>query len=240
MSRNLKMFFVLLTLCLMVTTIFAEKFKKYKNKSGMIEYKMSGNSEGKSVTYWDDYGYKEVMISQTKTKVWGMTNEENKTVLTIGAEVYEWKADDDKIFKSENPIAEIWEEKNYDEKDVEEFGKESMESLGFQKTGEENINGKNCEVWEGMGKIWIWKKNGIAIKNDVKIMGINVISEATDIQLDIKVKDELFELPEGRTIVTEENAREVMGEDEDEEMSPAEIEEAKKATKEMLKGLFGN
>jgi len=224
---------------LMVCSSYAEKFKKYKAKSGKIEYKLSGNAEGKSVTYWDEYGYKEVQISKTTTKVWGMTTEENKTVLTIGTDVWEWKEDDDKVSHITSPMAEIWEEENYDDKDMEELGKEMMDAMGFEKTGEEKFDGKLCDVYEGMGKIWIWKKHGIALKNDVKILGIQIISEATDININAKIDKKLFKYPKDRTIVTIENAHETMGDDEDEEIDPEEIKEAQEAAKKMLKGLFG-
>lgn len=241
MFKSVKTYLVIALIMLIAGSSFAGEYKKYQVKSGKVVYKMSGNAEGETITYWDDYGYKEVQFSKTKTKIWGMTNEENKTVLTLGSEVYTWKEGDDKVYKAANPAAEIWEEENYDEKDVEEFSFKAMESLGFKKTGEEKLDGKLCDVYEGMGKIWIWKKNGIGIKTDLTVMGIHIISDLVDMELDIKVDKKLFKYPENLTIVDETNMQEMMEEQDssDEEMSPEEIEEAKEAAKQMLKGLFG-
>ena len=239
MLRSMKTYVIFGLILLMVCSSYAEEFKKYKNKSGKIEYKLSGNAEGKTVTYWDDYGYKEVQITKTKTKIWGMTTEENKTVLALGAEVYEWKEDDDKVFKSESPLLEMWEDENYNQKDVENQSLEIMESMGFEKTGEEKIIGKLCDVYEGIGKTWVWKKVGVALKTDVNVLGIKIVSEATEIKLNFKVDKNLFKYPKDRTLVTVDNAQEVMGDEDDEEVNPEEIKEAQEAAKKMLKGLFG-
>lgn len=227
MLKKIKVIMLMLVLLSLISNIYAEKFKRYKLKSGKIEYKLSGNSKGRTITSWDDYGYKEVQITETITKVWGMTTEEMKTILIIGSDVFEWKADDDKIYKTENPVSEIWEENEYDEKDIEEFSKETMNALGYEKVEDEKFDGKECEVWKGLGgKVWIWKKYQLPLKTDVKILGIQIISEAVDIKLDKKVEKSLFKYPKDRTVVIVEN------DEEDGEIDPNAIKNAFNLSKE--------
>ena len=204
--KKLNYFFPVLFVLLFTITANAQEFKKYRAKSGHVEYKLSGDATGTSSVYWDDWGRKEVQIQKSKTTVWGMTNEENKTTLMIGENIYTWKEGDNQIQKSVNPVVEMWKEKNYTEKDIEKFGKESLESLGFKKTGEENLDGKDCEIYEGVGgKLWIWKNNQIAIKTIVKILGIDIVFDATKIELNKSVDASLFEIPENMEVVTVEN-----------------------------------
>jgi len=194
---------LLLFTLLFITTISAQEFRKYGNKSGMVEYKLSGDASGSSQTYWDDWGRKEVQIQNTKTTVWGMTTVEDKTTLMLGSDIYTWKKGETQIQKSVNPVARVWEEKNYDEKDIDSFSKKSLESLGYKKTGEETFDGKDCDVYDGLGgKLWIWKKNKIAVKFNVNILGINIVSEASKIKLDESIDASLFEIPKEMEIVS--------------------------------------
>ena len=223
---------LLLFTLLLVTTITAQKFRKYGIKSGTIEYKLSGDAVGSSITKWDDWGRKEIQIQDTKTTVWGMTNEEHKTTLMLGTDMYIWKKGENQIQKTKSPIAKILGKENYDENDIESFSKKSLESLGYKKTGEESFDGKECEVYDGIGgKLWIWKKNKIAIKVDVNILGIKMISEATKIDLNANVSSSLFEIPNGMEIV------EIESMNYNSPNSKAQDESVQKAVKDLLGGL---
>ena len=226
--KKLNYFVLILFVLQFIATTNAQDFRKYRTKSGHVEYKLSGNATGTNSIYWDDWGRKEVQIQKSKTTVFGMTNEEDKTTLMLGTDVYSWKKGDSRIQKTVNPMAKLWEEKHYTEKDIEKFSKESLESLGFKKTGEETIDGKDCEVYEGVGgKLWIWKGNQIAIKTNVKILGINIVSDATKIELNKSVDASLFEVPKDMEVVTVENMN-----NED----PTESKDVKSAFKNLFKG----
>ena len=230
--KKFNYFFLILFTLQFAITITAQDFRKYSKKSGHVEYKLSGDATGTNSIYWDDWGRKEVQIQKSKTTVWGMTNEEDKTTLMLGSEVYSWKEGENRIRKSENPMAKLWEEKHYTEKDIEKFSKESLETLGFKKTGEENLDGKNCEVYEGVGgKLWIWKENQIAIKTNVKILGINIASEATKIELDKSIDASLFEIPKNMEIVTVETTNN--------DKTP-DSQDVQKVIKNIFKGNSGN
>ncbi len=205
MKKFLK--FLILSFLLFTIVTEAQNYKKYAPKSGYMEYTLSGNATGTSKIYWDDWGRKELHVDDTKTTVFGMTNEEHKRTLMLGTDVYTWKENSKQIQKSENPVARVWKDNNYDENDIDTFSKKTLESSGFKKNGEETINGRACDVYEGVaGKVWISQKEKIGVKSNIKILGIDVISEATKIELNKSISSSLFEIPKGMEIVTVEQA----------------------------------
>jgi len=225
--KKFNYFFLLLFTLQFTLTMYAQDFRKYAKKSGHVEYKLSGDATGTNIVYWDDWGRKEIQIQDSKTTVWGMTNEENKTTLMLGTVIYTWKKGDNEIQKSENPMAKIWKDKNYTEKDIDKFSKQTLETGGFKKTGEEIVDGKICEVYEGLGgKLWIWKNNQVAIKTNIKLLGINIISEATKIDLNANVPASVFELPKDMEIVEVKNNNQQANEPQD----------VQSALKNLLKG----
>ncbi|HKK81828.1 MAG TPA: hypothetical protein VJ909_06255 [Prolixibacteraceae bacterium] len=205
-------------------------FKKYPFKSGIIEYKMEGNAKGTQVLYWDEYGYREVSIEKSEAKIFGQTIVTNKTTLTLGSKLYEWSEGDTVIYESSNPIAETWEDGNYDEDDVEEFSLQTIESLGYEKTGSGMVVGKKCDIYDGLGKIWVWK--GLSLRTEVKMLGVKTIIAAESIKTNTHVPGSVFKIPSGMRAsknVVEDN----MQEEYEEEINPGEI-------KESFKSLFSN
>ncbi|MFP4547228.1 MAG: hypothetical protein ACLFQM_03795 [Fidelibacterota bacterium] len=198
-----------------ISCIFAQNYTRFKSKSGIIEYTMTGTIEGKTTLYWDDYGYKSLNIHDTKTTIMGMSSKSNYKELTLGREIYSWEEENDYISKSENPFAEKWENENYNKKDFDEFNQKSLESLGYKKIGEEKIQGKNCEVWEGIGKIWVWKDQGVSMKTELNALGTSTLIEVADMKLNKKVNKDLFKYPGDKKIVEEDS-----GELDDEDIDP--------------------
>lgn len=216
----------------------AQKYRKYPYKSGKVEYLLSGNTTGKQITYWDQYGYNEVTIEETTTKMFGQTIVENSTTLILGNDQYEWNNTDDRVFKMSNPIAETWEENGYDDDDVQEFSIETMKALGYEKVGTETIQGKKCDLYTGMGKIWVWE--GLPLKTEIKLLGTVSIIEAKDIDTNCKVPSSVFDLPANREVVEnmdfDTDSHQQHSESENEEIDP---EELKEGVENALKNLFG-
>ncbi len=218
----------------LITPANAQKYKKYPDKSGKITYELSGDTKGKRTIYWDDYGMKELTEEHSVTKTWGMKNENNTYVLMLGKNVYSWNDDKDKetVYLGTNPVAEAWMEDSKTNKEIEKSAKEIMEGLGFKKVGNEVFKGKNCEIWEGLGgaKTWTWKTYGL--KAEVDILGIEIISTASDLDIGASVPSSKFEYPKDRKLVDSDKemqkAYEESGED---AVNPAEM-------KKMIKGLF--
>ena len=97
-----------LMLIILSGSSYAQKYRKYYQESGKLVQKITGNSKGTLTIYWDDFGYKEVKIEKTVTKIFGMTSESNKTNLMIGSVMYEWEEKGDKVTKMTNDIAATW------------------------------------------------------------------------------------------------------------------------------------
>ncbi|OQY04026.1 MAG: hypothetical protein B6I20_03830 [Bacteroidetes bacterium 4572_117] len=205
---------------------YAQKYQKYYQKSGKLVQKIVGNSEGTSTTYWDEYGYKEVKIEETVTKIFGMSTKTKKTNLMLGSVMYEWEEKGDKVTKMTNDIAASWEKGNYTAKQVEDMSIATLKQLGYSKTGTETILGKTCDVWEGIGKSYAWKN--LSLKAVVKMMGISITYEPVSLDLDINVPSNVFELPKGKKVLTPD------------EQIPDDGSEESENAKKMLKGLFNS
>lgn len=224
----------ILVLLLLVSTIsYAQKYRKYPFKSGKVEYKLEGNTTGTRVLLWDDYGYKELSIENSESKMFGQTTVTNSNTLVLGDYIYNWSTEDENLYQSTNPIIDIWTEGKYDEDDIEEFGIKTMEQLGFEKIGTETVLGKTCDVYKGLGKVWVWKC--LSLKTEVKLLGTKSTITASNIETNINIAASKFEYPKNRKLIVNGNIDEQTQEEIDEavEIKPDEIKDA-------LKSLFGD
>ena len=173
-------------------------FKKYPFKSVIIEYKIEGKTNGTKTVYIEDYGYKEATYSKTATKMLGMKTEENTVDIIIGEKFYNIDLKTGQAHAAVSPIADYLATQG---DDWEEVGRNILEQLGYEKIGNESVNGKNCEVWEGMNKVWIWK--GLLLKSETKMMGMRFTEISTDIKVNASIPADKFEIPDD--IEVEEN-----------------------------------
>ena len=227
-----KVISIFVLLMILSTLSYAQKFRKYPFKSGKVEYKLEGSTTGTSILIWDDFGYKELNVENSTSKMFGETTVTNQYSLMLGSEMYEWTDEEKKLYQTTNPLAQKWIDGDYDEDDVEKFSVEMMEALGFEKIGSEIVLGKKCDVYKGLGKVWAWK--GISMKTEVKVLGTKSIITATKLQTNIKIPSSKFELPRDKELVKNGNIEQHTDE-EIEEAVEIETEEIKDA----LKSLFG-
>ncbi len=213
-------------LVLFTVSVHAQKYQKYYQESGKLVQKIEGNSSGTLITYWDYFGYKEVKIEKTVTKIFGISTETNKTTLTIGSVIYEWEENENIVTKMTSDIAATWEKENYTAKQVENMSIATLKQLGYKKTGTEVLLGKTCDVWEGIGKSWAWKN--LSLKAVVTVMGITINYEPVSLSLTEDVPFTLFELPKGKKVVNIEN------------QIPDDGSEESENAKNLLKGLFNS
>lgn len=191
----MKKTFVISLLALYSLVAFSQSeksnFKKYPFKSVIIEYKIEGKTNGTKTVYIDDYGYKEATYSKTVTKMMGMKTEENKADIIIGNKIYMVDLNSGQAHSSVSPIANYLSTNG---EDWEEIGREIFEQLGYEKLSNESFDGKNCEVWKGMNKIWIWK--GLLIKSETKMMGMKFDEISTDIKINASIPADKFIVPD--------------------------------------------
>lgn len=167
--------------------------KPFKFKSGIIEYKYSGDKTGTAIQYFDDYGMKSAMYSEINqegklTKSW---------VVSFGDYQYIWDpSKPGQGMKMKNPLISWIAEAS--ENEIESFTESTYEKMGFVKSGQENFLGKQCEVVKGdMGKVLTW--NGILMLMDFKMGAFVSKQEATSIKTDMPVDAKYFVIPKNVT-----------------------------------------
>lgn len=209
-----------------ITQTSAQNYKRYYFKSGIIEYKYDGKTQGTETVYFDDYGYYEAVYTETVTKMMGIKAKVKTATITIGDDRYEIDFNENTAVKMKNPLGKALAESKLD---WVENSKKALQHMGFQKTGTGTVLGKTCDIWEGTGKAWVWK--GLTLKTEVRVMGLTTVT-ATDVKTDVNIPDEKFKVPAGIKI-TEQN---VSKEEMQEGMESEEQVKSLKDVKNLLKG----
>lgn len=213
-----------------------KKVRFFDFETAIIEYTYEGNETGKQMAYIDEYGWRRAEWTNTVTKMFGQKTEKKEVMVYDGLDVWQWNPIARTGTHMRNAILEsMLEDPQFD---PQEYAKQTMESLGFVLKGKEEVQGKNCEVWEGMAStIWVWK--GIGIKTEVKLLGQKTTWTATKIETNVKVPQEKFKVPTDITF-SESQAADPMGimmkaleeQNEEEGMNASEEAEEKETTEE--------
>jgi len=169
-----------------------QTIKPYKFKTAIVEYTYSGNTTGTQTLYIGEHGWNQCEVTNTVMKSFGQKNVTDEIKLTLGLEIYQWTPGQNTGTLMHNSmLEELIKDPDFDIKD---FSKQLMKQLGFEKKGNEVVDGRDCEVWKGMGStIWIWKD--IAVKTEVKVLGQKTVWTATSVQFDVPVPASKFEVP---------------------------------------------
>ena len=188
---------LILSICMMLVIQLSAQIKKeklYPYKTAVIEYTYEGNTTGTQKLYIDNYGWLQCKIEQTVNKAFGQKTEVNKAEVTKDFDIYSWDLKTKTGTKVRNTLAEnLMNDPNFD---PEEFGKKTMEQLGFEKKGTETINGKVCEIWKGLaGSSTIWMWNSLAMKTEIKMLGTKTTWTATSVKINEGVPSGQFNLP---------------------------------------------
>jgi hypothetical protein len=161
----------------------------YSFRSGIVEYKYSGDKTGKSIQYIDDHGMKTAMYSEITQD--GETTE--SWVVADGDYQYMWDpSQPDQGMKMQNPLLSWIKEAS--KGDMESFTIAAYEKMGMVKNGMETFLGRECTVIKGdMGKVLIWK--GIIMLMDFKMGAYISKQEATSVKTNIPVDGKFFIIP---------------------------------------------
>jgi len=161
----------------------------FKFKSGIIEYRYSGDKTGTAIHYIDDYGlktaaYTEITSDGELTKSW---------VVSTGEYQYMWDpANPTQGMKMKNPLMNQIKQSSSDE--IDALTLESYEKMGMKKTGTEKFLGKECDLLKGtMGKVLIW--NGVMMLMDLSMGDYVSHQEATSVKPNVAVDAKYFTLP---------------------------------------------
>ncbi len=171
--------------------------KRYYVQSGIIKYKISGNTTGTEEIYFDNWGKREVQITKsiTETTFFGIKNKQEEYTMNILDGDISYGIDLKKktgvktLNAGMTTISAMGNGKS-----PRTMGKEMLKQIGGEKIGDEEIMGKKCEVWKALGtKIWFWK--GIPLKLSSNILGIERTLEAVELKTNVKIDDYRFKVP---------------------------------------------
>ncbi len=161
----------------------------FKFKSGIIEYRYSGDKTGTAVHYIDDYGlktaaYTEITSDGELTKSW---------VVSSGEYQYMWDpAKPTQGMKMKNPLMNQIKQSSSGE--IDALTLETYRKMGMKKTGTENFLGRECDLLQGtMGKVLIW--NGVMMLMDLSMGDYVSRQEATSVKPNVPVDAKYFILP---------------------------------------------
>ncbi len=168
----------------------------YGYESGVVETHF-GDTKNKEILYFDKWGTMSAKYSYTENRNTGEVNL-SSIVIIKDATAYMIDPVEKTGLKMKNPLGynDIG-----DAKEALEFQEErKIKMLGSQLTGTEVLNGKKCDVYkddaEEMGQTTYIHK-GLILKTSIDMFGDEIISEATDIQFNIKIPADKFEIPKG-------------------------------------------
>jgi len=176
---------------------FGQELRRYKIRSGIVEYKMSGMQTGTETIYFDRWGMREAKYTQTEIKVANMSVKQNQLTLLDGEWTYTVDLDKKTGTKMPTPLwKELTAAAKREGKDATAIGEEMLTRMGGRKIGTEAMLGKSCDVWEIKSmnaKSWIWQ--GVTLKTEVKMMGKMMTTEAVRLQDNVNVPEEKLTLP---------------------------------------------
>ncbi|MBC8173145.1 MAG: hypothetical protein H7X71_04490 [Chitinophagales bacterium] len=171
---------------------------KYQIKSGKYTTKsknemMSMAMDNYTITYFDDYGNKELTENVTKMEMSGHTIETHNFSLIKEQIIYSWDAD--KKTGTKYSIKDLMN-KNID---YEALGEDMKKQYNYKELGMETILGRECkkisvEISPGVGSVaCIWK--GITMRSETSVSGTQMITEVTDLQENVTIDGLKLEIP---------------------------------------------
>jgi hypothetical protein len=188
--------FLLLAAFVLQVNINAQEFKKYYQKSGKLEQKLSGAASGSQTIYWDDFGNKE--LTESEMNMMGMSMKQSSLIL--GKDMYTWSSTEPNVYHIKDDITEEFEKRNFTADDFARLSEEMMKQSGFEKKGNETIMGKNCTIWENTEGIKVWTWKNLTLQMLVNAMGMNIKYETVSLDLNTDILGSVFEFPKDKTL----------------------------------------
>lgn len=182
-------------------TGFGSAEKRYKVKSGVITYESSGMETGVHKLYFDDYGKREARYVDSTVTVMGFSNK-NRSIQIIDGE-WAYHVDPAKNTATKMNYVEAMEMFAQEGKQVKPtmYSVDAIKAMGGEKIGDAEVLGKKCDIYHvpqyGM-YLSLWK--GVPLRIHMNFMGMQMTTEAVNIETDVAIKPQLLALPVGLTI----------------------------------------
>jgi hypothetical protein len=200
--KNILLIFISFVLAFQLNA--QQKASRFTIKSGMVEYKLTGNTKGTKTFYFDDYGDKtrEHEKSVTETKIMGHTDRSETDKIVIINDGKYWSMDNlsGENYRGSVPYYKANKEivEQMSEAEQKKLADDILHSFGGERQGIENVLGKPCEKITVMGAFsWIYK--GVVLKSESKVMGIVANETATKFDENISIPANKFIPPSGLT-----------------------------------------
>jgi len=184
-------------------------YKRYRTKSAMVEYELSGARKGTETLYFDQWGMREAKHTSAETSFSGFSRKENSLTVMDGEWIYAIDLDRKTGTKTKNPLLKEITDK-HGTKDLGEIGERIMKQTG-EKTGTGDVAGKLCDIWEvkNLGtKTWVW--NGVPLKVQTKMAGLEMTTTATRVKEGATIPEDKFAVPAGVRITEGPDVKDVL------------------------------
>ncbi len=185
---------ILLSTCMGSLTLLSADVVShpFEIETGMVLYEISGGAQLTPETNLSIKGN-----GRLRFKEWGdvRLEEENSVVLTTGAIKHKQNVKRFKKYTKDTVITVDYENEQLLErkKSISDYNKNETNSL--VKTGQENVAGILCDIWEGSGiEKCIYK--GIVLKSKSTILDVSYLKVATKVVFDINTSDEKCVMPD--------------------------------------------
>ena len=175
----------------------SKKNGKYSAESGIVVYEAAlpqNMGSNMRTLYFDDYGKQEKIVTVTSISAMGQSmNTETHSLIKDGY-VYTWAPDESTGSKYKLEGRQDPSNLEYDN-----LTDEMKEKFNVKEEGTEELMDKKCNIYsmayEGIaGKVWVW--DNLPLKIQASAMGMIMTEKATDLQINVNIPKNNFELPE--------------------------------------------
>ena len=168
----------------------------YGYESGMVETHF-GDTKNKEILYFDKWGTLSAKYVYTENRHTGELIMSSIEIIKNGITYFI-----DPIAKTGLKMGNPFGQNDIgDAKDLLGFKEErKVKMLGSHLSGTELLNGKKCAVYRDNAKEMsqtTYIHMGLVLKTIITLDGDEIISEATDIQFNVKIPAKIFEIPKG-------------------------------------------
>lgn len=167
--------------------------KKYDLEKGSITYDVSGDATGNEVFTFDRFGWRSLKKRNMQFELYGAQRSQVSHETSNGGSIYRLNHADSTYIKR---IDFRWTSQA-SQKSPLQASEAILFGLGGAYSSDSTLLGKKCQVWtfenKALKQMWVWQ--GIVLKRVGKLGENNIITTATEINLQPIIDPVIFEIP---------------------------------------------